>query len=102
MRQATDLKHVPLSLLPGMTLNTTGEDSAPIKQLRLMRFSGTSMERRQLRVRVPYDGGGKGLHCHGGPEEVSGPGSPPVWYELIHDVRFWREAVVERATIDIC
>jgi hypothetical protein len=31
MRQATDLKQVPLSLLlPGITLNTTSEDYAPI------------------------------------------------------------------------
>ncbi|WP_315834743.1 ABC transporter substrate-binding protein [Bradyrhizobium prioriisuperbiae] len=45
MRQATDLKQVPLSLLlPGITLNTTKDDYAPIKQLRLMRFNGTSWD----------------------------------------------------------
>jgi hypothetical protein len=45
MRRATDLKQVPLSLpLPGITLNTTSEDYAPIKQLRLMRFNGTSWD----------------------------------------------------------
>ena len=45
MRQATSLKQVPLSLLlPGITLNTTSEDYAPIKQLQLMRFNGTSWD----------------------------------------------------------
>jgi hypothetical protein len=45
MRQATALKQVHLSLLlPGITLNTTSEDYAPIKQLRLMRFNGTSWD----------------------------------------------------------
>jgi branched-chain amino acid transport system substrate-binding protein len=45
MRQATDLKQVPLSLLlPGITLNTTSEDYAAIRQLRLMRFNGTSWD----------------------------------------------------------
>ena len=45
MRQAADLKQVPLSLLlPGITLNTAKDDYAPIKQLRLMRFNGTSWD----------------------------------------------------------
>jgi branched-chain amino acid transport system substrate-binding protein len=45
MRQATDLKQVHLSLLlPGITLNTTSEHYAPIKQLRLMRFNGTNWD----------------------------------------------------------
>nr|WP_256466412.1 ABC transporter substrate-binding protein [Bradyrhizobium sp. 153] len=45
MRQATNLKKVPLSLLlPGITLNTTGQDYAPIKQIRLMRFNGTGWD----------------------------------------------------------
>jgi branched-chain amino acid transport system substrate-binding protein len=45
MRQATNLKQVPLSLLlPGITLNTTSQDYAPMKQLQLMRFNGTSWD----------------------------------------------------------
>ena len=45
MRQATDLKQVHLSLLlPGITLNTTSEHYAQIKQLRLMRVNGTSWD----------------------------------------------------------
>jgi hypothetical protein len=40
---------------------------------------------------VPYDSGGKGLHFHGVPEEVSGRGIAPLaWDELIDDVRFWQ------------
>jgi branched-chain amino acid transport system substrate-binding protein len=43
MRQATNLKQIYLSLLlPGITLNTTSEDYAAIKQLRLMQFDGTA------------------------------------------------------------
>lgn len=45
MRQATSLRQVPVSLLlPGITLNTASDDYAPIKQLRLMRFNGTSWD----------------------------------------------------------
>ncbi len=45
MRQATSLKQLPLSLLlPGIALNTSPDDHAPLKQLRLMRFNGTSWE----------------------------------------------------------
>jgi len=29
------------------------------------------------------------------PKRWAGRGSPPVWYELIDDVRFWREADIE-------
>jgi branched-chain amino acid transport system substrate-binding protein len=45
MRQAADLKQVPLSLLlPGITLNTASDDYAPIKQLQLMRFNGVGWD----------------------------------------------------------
>ena len=45
MRQATSLKQLPLSLLlPGIALSTSPDDHAPLKQLRLMRFNGTSWE----------------------------------------------------------
>jgi branched-chain amino acid transport system substrate-binding protein len=45
MRQATSLKHISLSLLlPGITLNTTSEDYAAIKQLRLMQFNGNAWD----------------------------------------------------------
>jgi branched-chain amino acid transport system substrate-binding protein len=45
MRQATSLKKVQLSLLlPGITLNTTSDDYAAIKQIRLMKFNGTGWD----------------------------------------------------------
>ncbi len=41
MKQATNLRNVPLPLLlPGITLNTGPEDYFPIKQMRLQRFDG--------------------------------------------------------------
>jgi branched-chain amino acid transport system substrate-binding protein len=43
MRQAASLKRVELGmLLPGITLNTTADDFAPVKQWQLMRFEGTT------------------------------------------------------------
>jgi Cytochrome P460 len=44
-------------------------------------------EGRQLRVRVPYDRGGKRLYFHGVPEEVNGD-----------DVRFWYRSKAAGAT----
>lgn len=43
MRHAANLKQVELGmLLPGIRLNTSPADFAPIKQWRLMRFEGTN------------------------------------------------------------
>jgi branched-chain amino acid transport system substrate-binding protein len=54
MRQATNLKEVPLSLLlPGIKLNTTDDDYAAIKQLRLMRFNGAGWEPVGEIMRIP-------------------------------------------------
>lgn len=43
MKQAANLKNFdPGLLLPGITINTSAEDFAPIEQLQLMRFEGKS------------------------------------------------------------
>ncbi len=45
MKQAASLKDfVPDTLLPGISINTSATDFAPIKQLRLMRFKGEKWE----------------------------------------------------------
>jgi branched-chain amino acid transport system substrate-binding protein len=45
MKQAASLKDfVPDTMLPGITINTSPTDFAPIKQLRLMRFKGERWE----------------------------------------------------------
>ncbi|MCC8944515.1 branched-chain amino acid transport system substrate-binding protein [Bradyrhizobium sp. USDA 4501] len=45
MKQAASLKDfVPGTLLPGISINTSATDFAPIKQLRLMRFKGERWE----------------------------------------------------------
>jgi branched-chain amino acid transport system substrate-binding protein len=45
MKQAASLKgYAPDTLLPGITINTSATDFAPIKQLQLMRFKGESWE----------------------------------------------------------
>jgi len=45
MKQAASLKKVQLDgLLPGVTLNTSPTDFAPIEQLQLMRFKGERWE----------------------------------------------------------
>ncbi|MTV16879.1 MULTISPECIES: ABC transporter substrate-binding protein [Bradyrhizobium] len=45
MKQAASLKdYVPDTLLPGISINTSATDFAPIKQLRLMRFKGEKWE----------------------------------------------------------
>ncbi|MGF6307384.1 branched-chain amino acid transport system substrate-binding protein [Bradyrhizobium sp. i1.8.4] len=45
MKQAASLKdYVPGTLLPGISINTSATDFAPIKQLRLMRFKGEKWE----------------------------------------------------------
>ncbi|MBR0756130.1 ABC transporter substrate-binding protein [Bradyrhizobium jicamae] len=45
MKQAASLKGVELdTLLPGITVNTSATDFAPIKQLRMMRFKGQKWE----------------------------------------------------------
>jgi branched-chain amino acid transport system substrate-binding protein len=45
MKQAASLKNfAPDTLLPGVTINTSATDYAPIKQLRMMRFKGESWE----------------------------------------------------------
>jgi branched-chain amino acid transport system substrate-binding protein len=45
MKQAASLKAVELdTLLPGITVNTSATDFAPIKQLRMMRFKGQKWE----------------------------------------------------------
>ncbi|MGX1319236.1 branched-chain amino acid transport system substrate-binding protein [Bradyrhizobium sp. USDA 377] len=46
MKQAANLKEVELiGLLPGVKVNTSASDFAPISQLQLMRFKGESWER---------------------------------------------------------
>ena len=43
MKQATSLQNVALPmLLPGITLSTSATDFAPIKQMQLEKFDGTS------------------------------------------------------------
>ncbi|GIQ71602.1 ABC transporter substrate-binding protein [Bradyrhizobium sp. RD5-C2] len=45
MKQAASLKdYVPGTLLPGISINTSATDFAPIKQLQLMRFKGEKWE----------------------------------------------------------
>ena len=45
MKQAASLKNFsPDTLLPGITINTTPTDFAPIEQLQLMRFQGEKWE----------------------------------------------------------
>ncbi|WP_375786633.1 ABC transporter substrate-binding protein [Bradyrhizobium sp. Pha-3] len=45
MKQAASLKdYVPGTLLPGISVNTSATDFAPIKQLQLMRFKGEKWE----------------------------------------------------------
>ncbi|WP_426437670.1 ABC transporter substrate-binding protein [Bradyrhizobium genosp. P] len=45
MKQATNLQaFAPDTLLPGITINTSATDFAPIKQLQLMRFKGEKWE----------------------------------------------------------
>ena len=46
MKQAANLKNFPLDmLLPGITLNTSPTDFAPISQFNLMRFDGDRFQR---------------------------------------------------------
>jgi len=40
----------------------------PIKQLRLMRFNGNELDGAAPSGYACHTGGGKGLHCHGGPK----------------------------------
>ena len=45
MKQAASMKdYVPDTVLPGISINTSATDFAPIKQLRLMRFKGEKWE----------------------------------------------------------
>jgi branched-chain amino acid transport system substrate-binding protein len=45
MKQAASLKNfTPDTLLPGVTINTSATDFAPIKQLQMMRFKGEKWE----------------------------------------------------------
>ena len=45
MKQAASLKNfAPDTLLPGITINTSATDYAPIKQLQMMRFKGEKWE----------------------------------------------------------
>jgi branched-chain amino acid transport system substrate-binding protein len=45
MKQAASLKNfAPDTLLPGITINTSPTDFAPIEQLKLMRFKGETWE----------------------------------------------------------
>src|SRR5687767_14345823 len=46
MRQAASMKGFKIdTLLPGVTINTGGQDFAPIQSVQLMRFNGTQWER---------------------------------------------------------
>jgi branched-chain amino acid transport system substrate-binding protein len=46
MKQAASLKDfTPDTLLPGITINTSATDFAPISQLQMQRFKGTRWER---------------------------------------------------------
>ena len=46
MKQAASIKNYePLGLLPGVKVNTSATDFAPLSQLQLMRFKGDSWER---------------------------------------------------------
>ena len=43
MKHAASLHNLPLPmLLPGVTLSTSADDFAPIKQMQLMKFDGTA------------------------------------------------------------
>jgi len=45
MKQASSLNNLTLPmLLPGITLSTTSDDFAPIKQMQLMKFNGMTWE----------------------------------------------------------
>jgi branched-chain amino acid transport system substrate-binding protein len=45
MRQAASLKNLELGmLLPGIRVNTSPNDFAPLKQMRMQRFNGESWE----------------------------------------------------------
>jgi branched-chain amino acid transport system substrate-binding protein len=45
MKQAANLKgFAPDTLLPGITINTSPTDYAPIEQLQMMRFKGEKWE----------------------------------------------------------
>jgi branched-chain amino acid transport system substrate-binding protein len=45
MKQAASLKDfAPDTLLPGVTINTSATDFAPIEQLKMMRFKGEQWE----------------------------------------------------------
>jgi len=45
MKQATSISNLELDiLLPGIRLNNTADNYPPIRQLRTMRFGGTSWE----------------------------------------------------------
>ena len=45
MKQAASLKNVELGLLlPGIKINTSPKDFAPLEQMQLMRFKGESWE----------------------------------------------------------
>jgi branched-chain amino acid transport system substrate-binding protein len=45
MKQAASLKNLDLGmLLPGIRVNTGPSDFAPVKQMHMMRFNGTSWE----------------------------------------------------------
>jgi branched-chain amino acid transport system substrate-binding protein len=46
MKQAASIKNLELGgLLPGVTINTSATDFAPISQMQLMRFKGETWER---------------------------------------------------------
>ena len=45
MKHAASVNNLALPmLLPGITLSTSGDDFAPIKQMQLMKFNGTSWQ----------------------------------------------------------
>jgi branched-chain amino acid transport system substrate-binding protein len=45
MKQAASLKNLELGmLLPGIKVNTSANDFAPVKQMRMQRFNGESWE----------------------------------------------------------
>ena len=46
MRQATSLKGLIAMLLPGITVNTSAADFAPLEQMRVIRFTGGQWKRR--------------------------------------------------------
>ena len=46
MKQAANMKNLELEgLLPGVKINTSATDFAPISQMQLMRFKGETWER---------------------------------------------------------